>query len=83
MPCPNPPCTVTYDNNCFACADENVETFTDGKCEDEDVLGTLCPSDRPVICTQEAIPVCGYFNENVNCLVPPCAATYSNQCIAC
>ena len=35
------------------------------------------------VCTQEWLPVCGWFAKNVNCLVYPCAITTSNICYAC
>ncbi|MBW2991236.1 hypothetical protein KY348_06050 [Candidatus Woesearchaeota archaeon] len=37
----------------------------------------------PYACTMEYKPVCGWANENIQCLKYPCASTYSNQCMAC
>jgi hypothetical protein len=34
-------------------------------------------------CTMEYRPVCGWFDESVQCLTYPCAQTYSNPCMAC
>lgn len=28
-------------------------------------------------------PVCGWFNESINCISYPCANTYGNSCQAC
>lgn len=28
-------------------------------------------------------PVCGYFDETIQCIKAPCAGTYSNSCVAC
>ena len=42
-----------------------------------------CYSPRSQICTLQHDPVCGYFNETVQCVKAPCAQTYSNSCRAC
>lgn len=34
-------------------------------------------------CTQDYLPVCGWFNANTACLVYPCAITTGNNCAAC
>ena len=34
-------------------------------------------------CADVYMPVCGWFNSNINCLKYPCASTYSNSCYAC
>jgi len=34
-------------------------------------------------CTMEYRPVCGWFDESIQCVKYPCADTYSNPCIAC
>lgn len=35
------------------------------------------------VCTLEYQPVCGYFNQTIQCIKFPCADTYSNGCEAC
>jgi len=44
------------------------------KCEDE---------ERSKECIEIYRPVCGWSNENVRCLVYPCADNYANSCKAC
>jgi putative hemolysin len=34
-------------------------------------------------CTLEYAPVCGWFNQTIQCFKYPCAATYGNKCQAC
>lgn len=34
-------------------------------------------------CTMEYNPVCGWYDNTVNCIKHPCASTYSNPCVAC
>lgn len=45
----------------------------------------LCTTgDRSAVCTEEIKTVCGWFSpEFVQCFVNPCAAEYSNICLAC
>ncbi len=40
-------------------------------------------TDRPDACTKEYVPVCGWFNEDVQCIRYPCANTFGNKCEAC
>jgi hypothetical protein len=35
------------------------------------------------VCITLYDPVCGYFNETIQCIKYPCAQTYSNSCFAC
>lgn len=35
------------------------------------------------VCTMEYAPVCGWFDESIQCIRYPCASTYSNPCMAC
>lgn len=51
----------------------------DGKLKAYDCL----PEQRNVACTKEYIPVCGWFNQSIQCIKYPCAATYGNKCDAC
>lgn len=42
------------------------------------------PESREVdACIEVYEPVCGWFSQEVQCLVYPCAVTYSNSCKAC
>lgn len=34
-------------------------------------------------CIEIYAPVCGWFDESIQCLTYPCASTYSNSCFAC
>ncbi len=34
-------------------------------------------------CTMDYNPVCGYFNQDIQCIKAPCADTYGNACQAC
>lgn len=34
-------------------------------------------------CTAIAMPVCGYFSQDVQCIKAPCAQNYGNFCEAC
>ena len=45
---------------------------------------TLCPEQRPQMCTQHYDPVCGYsFNPNITTKPDSQSKTYSNSCSAC
>lgn len=35
------------------------------------------------VCITLYKPVCGWFNQSIQCIRYPCAATYSNECFAC
>ena len=35
------------------------------------------------VCYDLYKPVCGWFNQSIQCFKYPCAATYSNECFAC
>ncbi len=35
------------------------------------------------ICTMDYSPVCGYYDQSIQCIRAPCAETYSNACTAC
>ncbi|MFA5856058.1 MAG: hypothetical protein WC867_01770 [Candidatus Pacearchaeota archaeon] len=51
----------------------------------EDLIKTYCkPEQRNAeICTMDYDPVCGWFDDSINCFKYPCASTYSNACEAC
>jgi len=42
-----------------------------------------CSSPRPEVCTEEYMPVCGWFGPDVQCIRYPCASTFGNGCLAC
>lgn len=44
---------------------------------------TICKEPRPQMCTMEYNPVCGWYNESINCFAYPCAGEYGNACSAC
>jgi hypothetical protein len=48
-------------------------------------VGVFCPAgQRPDVCLQIYRPACGWFDpESIQCIRYPCAATYSNSCVAC
>jgi len=42
-----------------------------------------CTEPRPQVCMAQYDPVCGYYNQTIQCLRVPCADTYGNSCEAC
>ncbi len=44
---------------------------------------TDCTEPRAQACTKEYVPVCGWFNQSIQCIKYPCAANYGNKCTAC
>lgn len=68
----------------FMCAEGKKPFFDEFGCGCEDEKITYCDSEnRPEACTKEYLPVCGHFNENIQCIKAPCAETYGNACVAC
>lgn len=65
-----------------ACTSTNLSTESKTKPE-----LTLCPEQRPQICTMDYRPVCATRDTGVRCVTAPCPATeqktYSNGCSAC
>ncbi len=41
------------------------------------------PKNRPQVCTEEYVGVCGWFGLNIQCIAYPCAMTHSTICKAC
>ena len=63
----------TYKNDCFACKEPLVETFTFGQCEnDSEVKYCTAFQKNADICTMQYEPVCGSDFR-----------TYGNSCVAC
>jgi len=65
-------------------SDEDSGAASDGN-ETSDLERHVCtPDEREVdACIELYQPVCGYFNDSIQCVKAPCAATYSNGCFAC
>lgn len=65
-----------------ACASPNLST--ESKTTPE---LTLCPEQRPQICTMDYRPVCATRDTGIRCVTAPCPSTeqktYSNTCSAC
>ena len=53
------------------------------KLSDNQSKKNKCSSDITDVCTMEYNPVCGWYDNTVNCIKYPCASTYSNPCAAC
>ncbi len=50
----------------------------------EPVQNKCTPTQREAeVCYQLYQPVCGWFNQSVQCVTYPCAKTYTNDCYAC
>ncbi|MFH1649233.1 MAG: hypothetical protein ABIA93_01665 [Candidatus Woesearchaeota archaeon] len=47
--------------------------------------GTACNTEQRDVgaCYEIYQPVCGWFNQSIQCIRYPCASTYSNDCFAC
>jgi len=58
-----------------ACTQSQEPTPNKTYCSTESISGDVC--------SEVAEPVCGWYNENINCIVYPCAQTYNNSCFAC
>lgn len=61
----------SYDNDCVACSDLNVNGYWAGECQT-----IVCAEPRPKACSREYAPVCGLL-ENGN------LRTMANGCEAC
>jgi len=58
---------------------QGSDTGSEGKLKVNDCL----PEQRNMACTKEYMPVCGWFNRDIQCIKYPCAATFGNRCDAC
>lgn len=65
-----------------ACPTTGSDEVTDGSAELEKHYCTP-ESKEAEICTMEYMPVCGWFNQSIQCVKYPCAVTASNPCGAC
>lgn len=84
-----PPEEITNFEECVAAGNLVMESYP-RQCRAGDQLFI---EDIRVFCQEEQRnadacialydPVCGYFNENIQCVKAPCAAQYSNPCEAC
>jgi len=54
-----------------------------GQCPEK--TKTYCTAEQrnAEVCTMEYRPVCGWFDQSIQCIKYPCAATYANYCSAC
>ncbi|EAS07354.1 kazal-type proteinase inhibitor 1 (macronuclear) [Tetrahymena thermophila SB210] len=75
----------TFANYCAACNVGKVEYTVSGKCESYPAQAQFCSpaQSNAEICTMIYDPQCGYFNQQVNCLVPPCNIDQYNRCKTC
>lgn len=47
------------------------------------VTNACIADNRGKSCPEDYTPVCGWFNQSIQCIKYPCATTYSNSCEAC
>ncbi|KAL4469624.1 hypothetical protein ABPG74_004877 [Tetrahymena malaccensis] len=75
----------TFVNNCQACSTGKVEFTVEGKCEDYLEEAQFCsPSEKKLEeCDDQIEPQCAWFDQDVKCLVYPCAINAKNRCSSC
>jgi len=76
--CEGGACTSTFGNKCTACAEENVDGYVEGACED--VQNVCDPNDRPQVCTLIYTATCAVA---ADCEGPHCFEDTGNPCAAC
>ncbi|EAR83793.2 kazal-type proteinase inhibitor 1 (macronuclear) [Tetrahymena thermophila SB210] len=76
---------TTYGNKCTACAEEGVEFYAEGSCEEYPKNATFCHPEAHLskICTRELFPTCGLFDSSIICAKGPCGSNFNNKCMAC
>lgn len=62
----------TYENDCYACMEPLVETYTFWKCENNLKIECIPEEKSAEVCTMQYEPVCGSDS-----------MTYGNSCVAC
>ncbi|EAS00209.1 kazal-type proteinase inhibitor 1 (macronuclear) [Tetrahymena thermophila SB210] len=75
----------TFVNSCQACSLGKVEFTVEGKCDEYLEEAQFCsPTDFKIEeCAEQDQPQCAWFNEEVKCLVYPCAINSKNRCSGC
>ncbi|KAL4469625.1 hypothetical protein ABPG74_004878 [Tetrahymena malaccensis] len=75
----------TFVNSCQACSIGKVEFTIQGKCEDYLQEAQFCsPSEKHVQeCAGQIESKCAWFDQQVKCLVYPCALNVKNKCSGC
>jgi putative hemolysin len=62
----------------YGCGCKKIEIIPEEKLKAVD-----CIQPRSQACTKEYMPVCGWFNQSIQCIKYPCAGEYGNKCMAC
>jgi len=75
--CPNNDCKQTVENECVACSNPDIHTYTPKACPPDPVQ--CDPDNRPDSCDENVEPVCG---SKANC-VSSCQVSFRNKCHAC
>src|SRR3990167_1661406 len=75
------PIFSSYDDNGCGCEYIRNQNYNISNISEK----TSCsPESREAdVCIELYRPVCGWFNENIQCVKYPCAQTFSNSCFAC
>ncbi|KAL4469151.1 hypothetical protein ABPG72_011499 [Tetrahymena utriculariae] len=75
----------TFANSCQACSAGKVEFTIERKCEDYlEEAQFYTPSDKKIQeCDDQIEPKCAWFDQDVKCLVYPCAINAKNKCSSC
>ena len=85
--CIKAPCGQTFGTICQACSEERIASVTDGICgvtnTNNNSIGYCSSQSRGLMCTQEYVGVCAWYDSSVNCVEKPCTKTMGNFCSAC